>query len=113
MAEYTYYKNQYYGGTVPAESWNYFAARAQEQIDAFLAGRRVDDTDALDKCQCRIAEILYNASKKEGVTSESVNGYYTVSYSVLSNDEVKRQIANAFKTYLWRYAIVGARCIIY
>lgn len=113
IANYTYYTGVYRGIVISSETaYTYYAERATDELNAYPIGL-VTDQDALKKCQCRIADILSDAAKKMNVSGENVNGYYTVNYSVLTDEQVRKQIANAVALYIGRFIQFGSRKIVF
>jgi hypothetical protein len=111
LADYDFYKNQYKGITIAdANSYDYFAERAGDELALYV--NRADETQ-LKKCACKIADILYSSSNGKGenkkVTSESIAGYYSVSYQTQSESEVRASISFAIKTYLGQYLLGSKR----
>lgn len=112
IADYTFYKDTYKGITISnADEYEYFGERASDELALYVD--RLPNTltaqVALKKCACAIADTLYGyyKSHKDGysgstVSSESVNGYYSVSYggSGSSQNELKEQIFNSIRLYL-------------
>lgn len=118
-ADYMFYVNDYKGILITsADDYAYFAERAGDELAPFA--NRVPDTEdaqtALKRCACRIADILYGDWKqsKNGVSkisSESVSGYYSVSYATPTCGQVRLQINSAIALYLGRY-VLGARRVM-
>lgn len=106
LADYDFYKNTYKGIVIAdANSYEYFGERASDELALFLF---IKDTEALQKCACAIADILYSTSSGgkaigKNITSESVAGYYSVSYSAMSQAEVHSQVWNSISKYLGKY----------
>ena len=122
LADYTFYKQEYKGIVfADAKSFEYFGERASEEL-ALYSSKTIfteDDTanNQLKRCCCRIADILYsstNGSKNidKSVTSESIAGYYSVSYATTTDSQVRSQINTAIKLYLGRY-LVGSRRVMW
>ena len=118
-ADFDYYRNAYHGILIKsADDYAYFAERAGDELAPFA--NRVPDTEeaqtALKRCACRIADILYGDWKqsKNGVSkisSESVSGYYSVSYATPTYGQIRLQINSAIALYIWRY-VLGARKVM-
>ena len=119
IADFVFYKNDYKGILIASENdYAYFAERAGDELAPFA--NRVPDNDeaqnALKRCACNIADTLYGVWKqsKNGVammTSESVSGYYSVSYSATTDAQVRARINNAIAMYIGRY-VLGARKVV-
>lgn len=119
LADYDFYTNEYKGIVITdANSYGYFGERASDEL-ALYSSRSIFNEDVtaktqLKKCACRIADILKSsASGKDGkkITSESVAGYYSVSYAQDSYDQVKAQINTAIKLYIGKYILGGKRVL--
>lgn len=118
-ADFGFYQNEYKGIVITdSGEYTYFAERAGDELAPFA--NRVPDTDeaqnALKRCACNIADTLYGTWKqsKNGVaqmTSESVSGYYSVSYSAATDAQVRARINNAIALYIGRY-VLGARKVV-
>lgn len=119
-ADFDFYKNEYKGILIKNDGeYAYFGERAGDELAPFA--NRVPDTvegqTALKRCACRIADILYGDFKqsKNGVSklsSESVAGYYSVSYATPDSVAIKSMIKNAIVLYLGRF-ICGAKKFTY
>ena len=118
-ADFDYYQNAYHGILITsADDYAYFAERAGDELAPFA--NRVPTTDdgqtALKRCACRIADILYGDWKqsKNGaskINSESVSGYYSVSYATPTYGQIRLQVNNAIALYIGRY-VLGARQVM-
>ena len=122
LADYDFYKKTYKGIVfADANSFEYFGERAGEEL-ALFSSRSIFNEDItakeqLKRCACRIADILYastNGGKSIGknVSSESVAGYYSVSYSQATESQIKGQINTAIKLYIGRY-ILGSKKVLW
>lgn len=121
LADYTFYHNTYKGIVfADANSYEYFGERASEEL-ALYSSKEIFSTDTtaeemLKRCACRIADIIYSGTNngKVGklITSESVAGYYSVSYATATNDQIKAQINTAIKLYIGKY-ILGSKKVIW
>ena len=122
LADYDFYKSTYKGIVfADANSYGYFGERASDEL-ALYSNRQIfakDDTanEQLKKCACRIADILYsttNKGKMDGktVTSESIAGYYSVSYATATDAQIRSQINTAIKLYIGTY-ILGSKPVMW
>lgn len=122
LADYDFYKSTYKGIVfADADSYEYFGERASDEL-ALYSNRQIfakDDTakEQLKKCSCRIADILYsttNKGKMDGktVTSESIAGYYSVSYATATDAQIRSQINTAIKLYIGAY-ILGSKPVMW
>lgn len=124
-ADFDYYKKSFHGIIIEKESeYGYFAEGAGDELASFAprVPKTEDAQTALKRCACRIADILYGdfklskyGSSQGKITSESVSGYYSVSYgskeSVNGVSATRQAVNTAITLYLGRY-ILGARKVI-
>ena len=121
LADYNFYKNTYKGIVfADANSYEYFGERASDEL-ALYSNKKVFTEDEiantqLKKCACRIADILYSSTNggkiDKSITSESIAGYYSVSYSIASQEQIKHQINSAIILYLGRY-FLGSKKVLW
>lgn len=118
-ADWTFYRDVYLGIIIEsAEAYGYFAERASDELARYA--KCVPQTEeaqtALKKSNCAIADILYNdfSASKHGqrIASESVSGYYTVSYTVNDSTAIKKAISQAINKYLGVYLFQKSKRII-
>lgn len=118
LADYDFYKNTYKGIVIAdANSYEYFGERAGDELALFSYLADTDGKADLQKCACAIADILYSTSSGgkaigKNVTSESISGYYSVSYGSFTQAEIKSQINSAIRKYLGKY-ICGAKRVMW
>lgn len=120
LADYDFYTNEYKGIVIAdANSYGYFGERASDELALYSNREIFSDDEAkkqLQRCACRIADILYSSTNgsKEGKTiaSESVAGYYSVSYSTPTNSQIQLQINTAIKLYIGKY-IIGSKRVMW
>lgn len=120
LADYNFYHNTYKGIVfADANSYGYFGERASDEL-ALYSNMKVFENETantqLKKCACRIADILYsdtnNGKVGKAIASESVAGYYSVSYSVATQEQIQHQINTAITLYIGRY-ILGAKKVMW
>ena len=122
LADYVFYKSTYKGIVfADANSYEYFGERASDEL-ALYSNLKIFATDStpetqLKKCACRIADILYAGSGggkvgKSAITSESVAGYYSVSYATTTDAQIRGQINTAITLYIGRY-ICGSKPVLW
>ena len=121
LADYDFYKKTYKGIVfADANSYEYFGERAGEEL-ALYSSKNIFNEDVvakeqLKRCACRIAEILHYSGQfnKNGkpVASESIAGYYSVSYSNATDSQIKGQINTAIKLYIGKY-IIGPKAVLW
>lgn len=120
LADYDFYKNTYKGIVfADANSYEYFGERAGEELALYSSKTVFTENptanEQLKRCACRIADILYsstNGGKGKSVTSESVAGYYSVSYAQTTNEQIQSQINTAIKLYIGKY-ILGSKKVLW
>lgn len=120
LADYDFYKNTYKGIVfADANSYEYFGERAGEEL-ALYSSKQIFNEDVtakeqLKRCACRIADILYSSTggstNGKQITSESVAGYYSVSYSQATESQTKGQINTAIKLYIGKYLLGSKRVL--
>ena len=109
IADYAFYTGTYLGDTIPSDKYNFFGERASDKLARYEAimPKTESAQTTLKKCACAIADILYENKQStkngQGVSSESVQGYYTVSYSVVDEETLKKKINNVIGDYLGGY----------
>lgn len=115
LADYDFYKNVYKGIVIAdANSYEYFGERAGDELALYSY---LENNTDMQKCACAIADILYSTSSGgkaigKNVTSESIAGYYSVSYGSVTQAEIKSQINSAIKKYLGKY-VCGAKRVMW
>lgn len=122
IADFDFYQNDYHGIVIEKESdYAIVSERAKDELARFTHSlpQNCEAQYALKRCACRIAEILYGYQKSTPkgsgggtIASESVAGYYSVSYSNLDFNAIKKQIDNAVVLYLGRFLPKKTRVII-
>lgn len=122
LADFDFYRREYKGIVIAdANSYGYFGERASDELALYsqyaIFSDDVTAKQQLKRCACRIADILYsstNGGKTIGksVTSESVAGYYSVSYSAPTNAQIQGQINTAIKLFIGKY-ILGNKKVLW
>lgn len=79
---------------IPLDSFDLWADRAIAYLKHFCTV--LPDSTAAKKCICEVAELLYSHDNKDGIESESNDGY-SVKYS---NGDIKNAVYNIAKLYL-------------
>lgn len=116
LAGYDFYQQEFFGSVIPAESYPYYAERAEDMLAMYIPVLADRDAAmrALKKCSCALAESLYSYAKQgageaatEGtespVTSETVTGYYSVSYATATATERQAALNRIIHRYLAPY----------
>ena len=112
-ADFDFYRNEYKGILIKDNGeYAYFGERAGDELASFAKRIPTDETAQTDlkKCACAVADILFGDFKqsKNGIAkinSESVSGYYSVSYSAPDSTGVSRLINATIMKYLGGYII--------
>lgn len=109
-ADQTFYTVQYLQGRsakISDADFPYFAMQASAQINRFLGSAVPEDAipEEVRLCCCEVAELLYTgetseASKKAGITSESVQGW---SQSYESSESRSSAQSNAIDAVLHKW----------
>lgn len=111
LADYNFYKNEYKGIVfADSNSYEYYGERASEELAPFSYLQNDEESyNQLKRCACRIADVLHSKQADgKSISSESVAGYYSVSYSNIDEKQIKSQINTAIKLYIGKY-ILGAK----
>lgn len=114
IADFTFYQDTFKGVAIKSEEeYAYPAERAGDELARFVDFIPKDEAaqNLLKRCACAIADIKFNVEKssKNGnpITSESVNGYYSVSYGAATGAEAYNAEAARIRSliimYLGRY----------
>lgn len=120
-ADFDFYQNEYKGIIITdGGKYGYFSERAGDELAPFVKMIPQDDGEAqsaLKKCACAIADILYgdfNQSKNgfARINSESVNGYYSVSYSAVDDVTLKKKINANIVKYIGAYITCARKVVI-
>lgn len=118
IADFDYYRNEYKGIVITSDvDYSLQAERAGDELAPFLS--KIPNTDegqtALKCCACAIADVLYGdmKSSRNGVkiNSESVSGYYSVSYASPSYGMTRIRINNLLAIYLGKW-ILGSKKVM-
>jgi len=109
-ADYNYYTTTYLAGksaAVTAADFPYYAKQASAVIDRYTHGNidSADVPDAVRECCCELAEIISKsdsskASKKDGISSESVQGW---SQSYESSESRKNALRSSQKECIYKW----------
>lgn len=93
--EYSFYYNVFNGGnagTISAEDFGICIARAWREVEAMLTSDYTEEqSDSVKLCVCEVAEEIYKNAEKQGIKSESTDGY-SVTYA--DNTDVKKAVKN-------------------
>ncbi len=81
LADYTFYVEDFMGGTIPSEYFDKYAERANYLLQRLTMNRIIETyyERQFNLAICELAEILYNNPKSVNATSESL-GDYSVTY---------------------------------
>lgn len=93
--EYSFYYNVYNNGnagTIPAESFGLHVAKAWREVESMLTSDySKEQLEKVKLCVCEVAEEIYKNAEKQGIKSESTDGY-SVTYA--DNADVKKTVKN-------------------
>jgi len=99
-ADYSFYKEQYCGITVPEDEFTQYELKACAKVNSFINCELKDDelTDEVRFAVCEVADILYEGESRSGIEYERNDGYW-VSYeeSLRTDDRIKSCV------YTWLY----------
>lgn len=106
-----FYTNKYLGTSIPIEIFNFYSERARDEIDDFVN----DDIttlysnaipDEIQKCNCRLAELLYKIdNNNDTITSEKV-GEYQRTFAKEKSTTSSKQIQNILNRYLSKIGLM-------
>lgn len=105
-ADYTFYKEQFHGSTIPEAAFSSVILRASVYIKYITFGR-IDDAEIPEEARmaaCVVAEVMYKADAvgQQEKKSETV-GNVSVSYVTEQQDGQTREAAAAKKQYAAAY----------
>lgn len=105
-ADYTFYKEQFHGSTIPEAAFSSVILRASVYIKYITFGR-IDDAEIPEEARlaaCAVAEVMYKADAvgQQEKKSETV-GNVSVSYVTEQQDGQTREAAAAKKQYAAAY----------
>lgn len=96
-ADFTYYKNSFHGMKIPdSDSFTSVAAGGAAALDRLTFGRLTQDTPGAADAMCAVCETLYTRASRDGIASESVDGY-SVSYQ---EEGLSAALRRAVRMYL-------------
>lgn len=96
-ADFEYYKTGFHGLKIPdSDSFTSVAAGGTALLDRLTFGRLTQDTPGAADAMCAVCEVLYTRANREGIDSESVDGY-SVSYR---EDGLSAALRRAVRMYL-------------
>lgn len=106
-ADYTFYKEQFHGSTIPEAAFSFVILRASIYIKYITSGR-IEDTEIPEEARmaaCAVSEVMYKADaegEQKEKKSETV-GNVSVSYVTEQQDGQTREAAAAKKQYAVAY----------
>lgn len=96
-ADFDYYQNHFCGRKIPdSDSFLSVTAGAQAMLERLTFGRLTEATPGVSDALCAVCEVFYVRMNREGIQSESVDGY-SVSYC---EEELSRSVRRVIRTYL-------------
>ncbi len=81
MVDYKYYTENYGGNLVLESDWKRIARKAETKLHEYTYGRLKKITNKERTVICELADCMYEYGKRDGVSSETTDGY-SVSYDV-------------------------------
>jgi len=98
-ADYTFYKQDFYGSVIPDEfSFNSHIMRADAFLNRLTFGKIIEISDEVKCAACAVAEVYYNCGSRAGISSENNDGY-SVSY-ITDEAALGKQLYDAAKLFL-------------
>lgn len=73
--DYEYYTDRFKGNTIPLADFEYVAPRAEDYINYITNGRITEPTVPVQNACCAVADKLYTMDAREGIQSETTDGY--------------------------------------
>ena len=106
IPDYEFYRNEFHGRAIQAaDDFSYFAERAGDELARFVRMLPSVAQNDYSRCICAVADIKAQTASTSrngrAVQSESVNGYYSVTYGAAQSES--KQISKAVSTYLSRW----------
>ncbi len=96
-ADFTYYTDVFHGRKIPdSDSFLSVAAGAGAALDRLTFGRLTQSTPGAADALCAVCEVFYTRLHREGIKSESVDGY-NVTYS---DEGLSRNLRQTVRLYL-------------
>ena len=96
-ADFTYYTDTFHGKKIPdSDSFLSVAAGAEAALDRLTFGRLTESTSGAADALCAVCDLLYSRLHREGIQSESVDGY-SVSYR---DESLSRSLRQTVRLYL-------------
>ena len=96
-ADFTYYTDIFHGKKIPdSDSFLSVMVGAQAALDRLTFGRLTESTPGAADALCAVCEVFYQRLNREGIQSESVDGY-SVSYC---EEGLSRSLRKTVRLYL-------------
>ncbi|MBE7042447.1 MAG: hypothetical protein E7399_03020 [Ruminococcaceae bacterium] len=96
-ADFTYYTDRFHGKKIPdSDSFLSVLAGAQAALERLTFGRLTESTPGAADALCAVCEVFYTRSHREGIQSESVDGY-SVTYC---EEGLSRSLRKTIRLYL-------------
>ena len=105
FADYDFYVNSFGGTKIQnADEYKYLGQKASRYIMKYTTKVNIDTKE----CECAIAEYLQNATKSNGINSETIPNAYSVSYATKDSATIEDEIGEILGLYLGKlYSSVG------
>lgn len=119
-ADLVFYKNDFYGNTIPDNEFDMYSDKASEYIDTYTFGRAKSVSDdaamaQIKKATCKIAEDLYYQQQfiiesKSGAISSISCGSETISFNNYNQagTDITNTIRNELSLYLGNTGLLFA-----
>ena len=96
MVGYDIYVNDYFGSSIPEQEYQFYVARAQDQLDYYKRVYTVEapSANAESLAVCAMADVLYSiaaAQNGAGAVSSASIGSVSVSYGGTSSMDLSRK----------------------
>lgn len=96
--DYDYYINEYLGNKIAENEFEYFAQKAFRWLE-YISEKRINEpSESIKMAGCAICDVLYDFDGREGISSESNDGYNVVYNS--DGESLNKLIYRAAKLYL-------------
>lgn len=97
VLSYGYYTSSYGGNLIPASSWQSYMVKIEARIERYTFGRLCEPwTNKIKTAACEMAECLYKFEKRDGKTSENIDGYSVAFDTSQSIDSMLYDIAQVY-----------------
>jgi len=114
-SDYAFYTSSYYGDTLDDKTFNKYAERASDFMDAITFKRLVDglpsderDAKRVRKCVCALADIYYNLDLAQKAAAATVSGESSGTGVTGNADQIKSKSSGSESiTYMTPAEVAG------